>query len=139
MAQDIMSLAGGGYGLTDSFYNSGISNGPADCQKWSYCHSNERNSETINDFVNAADLNYLERYYSKLFPENDLLHSIALTSNRMSYFYVFYERNNSCADPNNFYINRGTFLLLEIVDVLDRTEYHAKLVDIVDFQRSAVK
>ena len=57
MAQDIMSLAGGGYGLTDSFYNSGISNGPADCQKWSYCHSNERNSATIDDIVNTADLN----------------------------------------------------------------------------------
>ena len=61
------------------------------------------------------------------------MQSIALLSNRMSYFYVFNERNNSCVDSKNCYINRGIFLLLEIVDVLDdRTDYHSKLIDIVD-------
>ena len=76
IAQDVMSLAGGGF--TDSFYSSGISNGPADYQNLSYCHSNERNSETTDDIVNAADLKNLERYYSNLFPENNLMHYPAI-------------------------------------------------------------
>ena len=67
------------------------------------------------------------------------MQSVALPSNRMSYVYVFDELNISCADSNNFHINRGIFLLLEIIDVLDRTDYHAKLIDIADFQRSVVK
>ena len=67
IAQDLMSLAGGG--LINSFYSSGTSNGPADYHKLSVCHSNERNGETIDDIVNTADLNYVERYYSKLFPK----------------------------------------------------------------------
>ena len=48
--------------------------------------------------------------------------------------------DNSSADSNNFYINLGIFLLLEIVDVLDdRTDYHAKVINIVDSKRSVAK
>ena len=137
MAQDILSLAGGGF--TDSFYNSGTSNGPADFPKWSYCHSNEHNTEAINDFVSSIDLNDFERHCSNLLDGNNFMQAMTLLSNLMSYLYVCKERRKSCVDPNSCYINRGIFLL-EIDNVLnDRTDYHAKVINIVDSKRSVAK
>ena len=98
---------------------------------------NERNSEAINDLVSSIDLNNFERNCSYLLHTNNLMQAMTLVSTRTSY--VFNERSKSCIDPNNCCINRGIFLLLEIVDVLDdRTDIQTKLIDIVDFQRSVV-
>ena len=83
IAQDVMSLAGGGF--TENFCNSGTSNGPAGCKKWSYCHTNETNFETTDDI---ADLNNLERYCSNFLHGNDLIRTIALLSNQKRYVFL---------------------------------------------------